>query len=69
MKAKRISELTRSELMNVFEKEDLLYRLTDNQMAALGDRLQVLEDRGLFWCWLDDVIWEILELIAGEKLR
>ena len=65
---KRISELGWTELMNVFEKEDLLYQLTDNQMAALGDRLQVLKDRGLLWCWLEDVMWEMVELVAGRKL-
>jgi len=73
---KRISELNRYELRNVFKQEDLLYRLTDGQMAALGDRLAVIRaeevERGLFSCWLETAVFALGSfaidlLMAGHR--
>jgi len=38
-----IKTLNRKELEKVFSHEDLLYRLSNDQMAALGDRLLELD--------------------------
>jgi len=69
---KRISELNRYELRNVFEQEDLLYRLTDGQMAALGERLAVIRaeevERGLFSCWLETAAFALGNFALGMFL-
>ena len=69
---KRISELNRYELRNVFEQEDLLYRLTDGQMAALGERLVSIRaeeaKRGLFSCWLETAAFELGNFARGMVL-
>ena len=38
-----IKRLNREEINQVFSNEDLLYRLSNDQMAALGDRLLELD--------------------------
>ena len=38
-----IHRLSRKQIDQVFSHEDLLYRLTEGQLAALGERLLVLE--------------------------
>jgi hypothetical protein len=69
---KQISELNRYELRNVFKQEDLLYRLTDGQMAALGDRLAVIRaeeaERGLLSCWLETAVFALGSFALGMFL-
>lgn len=50
---RRISELSRRQLRNVFTHEDLLFRLTEGQLAALGERQMYFDqqDRKSFWEW------------------
>ena len=38
-----IHKLSREQLMRVFSHEDLLYRLSEGQIAALGERALILQ--------------------------
>lgn len=39
-----IHKLSREQLDQIFSHEDLIYRLTANQFAALGERLLILDE-------------------------